>query len=76
MGGRLVIIRTDTDGSRKELIGAFFSVILVKHKRNWLPCEGEAADIRLVLQHFQSQIRESNNRTIHFTDSQQCVLAW
>ena len=76
VGGRLVIIRKDANGSTQELIGGFFSAILDKHKRNWLPCEGEAAGIRLVLEHFQNQIRESDNTTIHFTDSQPCVLAW
>ena len=76
VGGRLVIHRKQQDGSITELIGGFFSVILDRHKQNWLPCEGEAAGIRLVLEHFQSQIRESDNPTIHFTDSQPCVLAW
>ena len=47
-----------------------------RHKQNWLPCEGEAAGIRLVLNHFQTQIRESNHTTTHYTDSQPCVLAW
>ena len=32
--------------------------------------------MRLVLEHFSNQIRESNNVTIHYTDSQPCVLAW
>ena len=76
MGGRLVIHRKQPDGSTQELIGGFFSVILDKHKQCWLPCEGEAAGIRLVLEHFQNQIRESEHTTIHYTDSQPCVLAW
>ena len=50
--------------------------MLEKHKKAWLPCEGEAAGIRLVLDHFQNYIRESNKTTIHHTDSQPCVLAW
>ena len=40
------------------------------------PCEGEACGIRLVLKHFRHHIRESNNITTHYTDSQPCVLAW
>ena len=52
VGGRLVIYRKKDDGSTEELLGGFFNVILDKHKKSWLPCEGEAAGIRLVLEHF------------------------
>ena len=76
VGGRLVISRTNADGSTQQLIEGFFSAVLDRHKQHWLPCEGEAAAIRLVLNHFQNQIRESNHPTIHYTDSQPCVLAW
>ena len=76
VGGRLVIIRKTDNNQTQELIGGFFSAILDKHKRNWLPCEGEACGIRLVLEHFKHHIRENNNVTVHFTDSQPCVLAW
>ena len=76
IGGRLVINRKQEDGTTVELIGGFYSSVLKKHKRNWLPCEGEAAGIRLVLEHFKPHIRESNNVTVHYTDSQPCVLAW
>ena len=76
VGGRLVIIRKNDLGEESQLIGGFFNVILDQHKANWLPCEGEAAGIRLVLEHYKHYIRESNNPTIHFTDSQSCVLAW
>ena len=76
VGGRMVILRKQQDGSTAELPGGFFNVILDKHKKNWLPCEGEAAGIRLVLEHYKHHIRESKNLTIHFTDSQPCVLAW
>ena len=76
VGGRLVIVRTNSDGSKSELIGGFYSAVLDRHKQNWLPCEGEAAGIRLVLNHFQNYIRESQHTTIHYTDSQPCVLAW
>ena len=48
VGGRLVIIRKKDDGTTHELIGGFFSAVLTKHKRNRLPCEGEACGIRLV----------------------------
>ena len=50
--------------------------MLDKNKSQWLPCEGEAIGIRLVLNHFQNYIRESDNTSIHYTDSQPCVLAW
>lgn len=76
VGGRLVIHRKTPNGSTIELIGGFYSVVLDKHKKSWLPCEGEACGIRLVLELFQNQIRESDNTTIHFTDSQPWVLAW
>ena len=76
VGGRLIILRKQPNGETKELVGGFFSAILDKHKKNWIPCEGEAAAIRLVLEHFKHHIRESENNTIHYTDSQPCVLAW
>ena len=76
VGGRLVILRTKPNGEQIELVGGFYSVILDSHKKNWLPCEGEAAGIRLVLEHFKHHIRESQHTTTHFTDSQPCVLAW
>ena len=76
VGGRLVILRKTEDGTTVELVGGFYSAVLDKHKRTWLPCEGEACGIRLVLEHFQNYIRESDKTTIHYTDSQACVLAW
>ena len=76
VGGRLMILRKQPDGSTKELVGGFFNAVLSKHKRSWLPCEGEAAGIRLVIDHFRHHIRESKNVTVHYTDSMACVLAW
>ena len=76
VGGRLVIHRKMPDGSTRDLIGGFYSTVLDKHKQAWLPCEGEAAGIRLVLEHFRHQIRESDHVNTHYTDSQPCVLAW
>ena len=76
VGGRLVILRKMPNGETVELVGGFYSAVLNKHKRAWLPCEGEAAAIRLVLEHFKHHIRESQHTTVHFTDSQPCVLAW
>ena len=75
IGGRLIILRKNGT-STEELIGGFYSAVLAKRKSAWLPCEGEACGIRLVLEHFQHHIRESNSVTIHFTDSQPCVMAW
>ena len=60
----------------KELVGGYLNAVLSKHKCNWLPCEGEAARIRLVIDHFRQHIRESKNMTIHYTDSMPFVLAW
>ena len=57
VGGRLVILRKQADNTTQELIGGFYSAVLDKHKRNWLPCEGGAAGIRLVLEHFKHHIR-------------------
>ena len=71
-----MIHRKMPDGSIQELVGGFYSVIVDRHKQAWLPCEGEALGIRLVLEHFSPQIRESDHTTIHYTDSQPCVLAW
>ena len=76
VGGRLIILRKQPNGDTIQLVGGFYSVILDKHKKNWIPCEGEAAGIRLVLEHFKHHIRESENTTVHFTDSMPCVLAW
>ena len=76
VGGRLTILGKQEDGTVIELVGGFFSAVLAKHKRKWLPCEGEACAIRLVLEHFQHHIRENNHHTIHYTDSMPCVLAW
>ena len=75
VGGRLVIVRQTEQGT-ENLIGGFFNAVLDKHKKAWLPCEGEAIGIRLVLNHFQHHIRESTKTTIHHTDNQPCVLAW
>ena len=76
VGGRLIILRPNEKGGKDEFVGGFFSTILSRHKKPWIPCEGESAAIRLVLEHFQHFIRESKNTTIHHTDSQPCVLAW
>ena len=54
----------------EELLG-FLSVVLDKHKK-----PGYLAKDKRVLNHFKNHIRESYNITIHFTDSQPCVLAW
>ena len=64
------------NGSTQDLVGGFFSAVLDRHKQAWLPCEGEACAIRLVVEHFKNQIRESDHVTTHYTDSQACVLAW
>ena len=75
VGGRMVINRT-VNGVPRELHGGYFSVILDRFKERWIPCEAEAAGIRLVLQHFSPYIRESKHNTIHFTDNLPAVQAW
>ena len=74
VGGRLVIERI-VDGEKKFLLGGHFSKIL-KYRGLWLPCEGEAASIRLVLENFSPWIRESLHTTTHHTDNISCVNAW
>ena len=73
VGGRMVIERVQPDGTVIQLSGGYFSAMLDKNKSQWLPCEGEAIGIRLVLNHFQNYIRESDHTAIHYTDSQPCV---
>ena len=75
VGGRLEIIRM-VDGEKKTLHGGYYSVILDKFKSNWVPCEAEAAGVRLTLQHFEHYIRESLHTTTHYTDNLPTVQAW
>ena len=75
VGGRLEIIRV-VDGKKKTLHGGYFSVILDKFKESWVPCEAEAAGVRLTLLHFEKYIRESDHVTTHHTDNLPTVQAW
>ena len=75
VGGRMVIIRKE-NGQETKLHGGYFSVILDKLKEHWVPCEAEAAGVRLTLQHFSPYIRESQNITTHYTDNMPTVQAW
>ena len=75
VGGKLIILRKTGDRTVK-LNGGFFSARLNKFQSKWLPCEGESLACKLVLEHFKHYIRESNNKTIHFTDSLPCVQAF
>ena len=56
IGGRLMIERKHSDGTTQLLVGGFFNAVLDKFKQNWLPCEGEAIGIKLVLNHFAPYI--------------------
>ena len=76
VGGRLEIERKLPDGSTSKLHAGHFSIVLDKFKQKWWPCEGEAAGIRLTLEHFAPWIRESNNSVTHFTDNRSCVQAY
>ena len=75
IGGRLEISRV-IDGKTVKLHGGYISQILDKLKSKWLPCEGEALGIRLVLENFSHFIRENLNNTIHYTDNSPCVQAY
>ena len=75
VGGRLEILRV-IDGKEVRLHGGYFSVVLDKYKSHWVPCEAEAAGVRLTLQHFEPYIRENENITVHYTDNMPTVQAW
>ena len=75
-GGRLEVHRKMPDGSTKILPAGFYSVTFKSFKKPLLACEGEAMTCRAVLNHFTPFIIESDNTTIHYTDSRPTVLAW
>ena len=75
IGGRLEIKRK-VDGKVITLHGGYVSQILDSLKSKWLPCEGEALGIRLVLEHFAPFLRENKEISIHYTDNSPCVQAW
>ena len=75
VGGRLMITRTDKDGSIRELLGGHFSCKLNLHQKNWLPCEGEALGVRLVSKHFSPIIMENFGTTTIHTDNLPTVHA-
>ena len=52
IGGRMEAWRKLKNGSTVKLPAGYFSVMLDKHKANWLPCEGEALGCKLILEHF------------------------
>ena len=76
VGGRLEIERKLPDGTISRLHAGHFSTVLDKFKQKWWPCEGEAAAIRLTLEHFAPWIRESKNSVTHYTDNRSCVQAY
>ena len=69
-------LRKLKNGSTIRLPAGYFSVMLDKHKSNWLPCEGEALGCKLVLEHFSPWLREAKNTSVHHTDNMPCVQAW
>ena len=75
VGGMMTIIRKDSSGNEVKLLGGHFSVKLNKGRSLWLPCDGEALACKLVLEHFQNEIRESKHEVIHYTDSMPVVMA-
>ena len=75
IGGRMEIKRKDGNKWIK-LHGGYFSQVLDSLKSKWLPCEGEALGIKLVLEHFAPFLRENQNISIHYTDNAPCVQAW
>ena len=76
IGGRMEVVRKSQDGKEKRLPAGHFSVMLDKHKSNWLACEGEALGCKLVLEHFSPWLRETKSTCIHHTDNMPCVQAW
>ena len=75
VGGKMIIERKTENGTKFFLAG-HYSVILDKFKQKWLPCEGEAAGIKLTLNNFRSWILDNNGVTTHHTDNQPSVQAW
>ena len=75
IGGRMLIKRKTPSGT-ETLNGGYFSVRLSDLQSKWLPCEGEALGIKLVLEHFSPYLRENENMTTHYTDSLPCVQAY
>ena len=75
IGGKMLIERV-VDNKTVWLLAGHFSVVIDKAKTKWLPCEGEAAGIKMVLQHFTPWIIENESFTTHHTDNQPCVQAW
>ena len=75
VGGKLLIERVE-NGVTTWLLAGHYSATIDKNKTRWLPCEGEAAGIKMVLSHFSPWIIENNNITTHHTDNQPCVQAW
>ena len=64
------------NGETKQLLGGHFSAVLNPTKNRWLLCEGEAAGIKLTINHFAPFIRDSLHPTVHMTDSLPCVHAY
>ena len=43
----------ENEADEKEIFnGGYYSSVLDKHRKNLLPCEGEAIGMKLVLEHF------------------------
>ena len=76
VGGRLEFVRYQDDGSYKTFHGGFFSARLTNNQSRWLPCEAECLGVKLVLEHFSSIIRQSQNTIIHYCDNLPTVLAY
>ena len=49
---------------------------LREHQTRWLPCEGEALAVKLIVNHFSNYIREAKHPTIVNTDNQPIVAAY
>ena len=75
IGGRLIIERV-IDGKKTDLHGGEFSCRLKGAQSRWTPCEKECLAIKLLVQHYQPFIRESNEKTTIFTDNIVSVHAW
>ena len=75
IGGALTIVRK-VDDKEVKLLGGHYSAILDKDQSRWLTCECEALAVKKVINHFEPEIRDSDQETLHLCDNMPTVLAW
>ena len=60
----------------KEYIASNFSAQLKKHQASWLPCEIESLAVTAAVNHFATDVVNSNHQTLILTDSLPSVQAF